>query len=98
MSIFVTNFNFMTSTRMQHRIDANLKATVEKILEKQGIRPAQAITIFYTEIKRTGGFPFLPTKVPNKKLQKTMADAKKGIDVTNYKNIKEMFKDLKKLK
>lgn len=87
----------MFSTRIQHRIDTHLKMEAEAILEEQGIKPSQAITIFYTEIKRTGGFPFLPSKVPNEKLARDLLEAEKGIGIKTYKNKKELFDSLKKL-
>lgn len=84
-------------SRLQHRIDPNLKEEAELILEEQGIKPAQAITIFYTEITRTGGFPFLPSKVPNKKLANDLEKVKTGKGVKTYKNKKALFDALKKL-
>lgn len=95
MSTIVTNFKAMTSIRMQTRIDANLKQEAERILEAQGFKPAQAIGIFYTEITRMGGFPFLPTPVPNEKLRKALLEAKKGIGVKTYKSKKAFFESLK---
>lgn len=86
-----------TATRMQHRINPKLKKEAENILEEQGIKPAQAITIFYMEIKRTGGFPFLPTKIANKQLKKDLMEAKKGTGVKTYKNKKDMFDELDNL-
>lgn len=83
-----------TTTRMQHRINPKLKKEAEHILEAQGIRPSQAITIFYMEIKRTGGFPFLPTKVPNIQLKKDLMQAKKGTGVKTYKHKKDLFDEL----
>lgn len=88
---------YMASIRIQHRIDPDLKQEAEIILEKQGIRPAQAITIFYTEIKRTGGFPFLPSRVPNKELQKDLKQAKTGTSVKTYRSKKDLFDALEKL-
>ncbi len=87
----------MPSTRIQHRIDPILKTNAETILEKQGIKPAVAITIFYTEITRTGGFPFLPSKVPNKKLAKDLKEMEQGKNIKRYKNKKDLFTDLEKL-
>lgn len=87
----------MSSTRIQHRIDMHLKDQAEAILEQQGIRPSQAITIFYTEITRTGGFPFLPSKIPNKELQKDLETTKTGVGVKKYKNKKDLFDSLGKL-
>lgn len=85
------------SSRLQHRIDPHLKVEAESILEEQGIKPAQAITIFYTEITRTGGFPFLPSKVPNKKLAKDLKEAKTGAGIKTYKSKKALFDALEKL-
>ncbi len=88
----------MNSIRMQTRIDSKLKKEAERILEEQGFKPAQAINIFYTEITRLGGFPFLPSKVPNEKLQKDLKEAASGVGVKTYKNKEDLFKSLKKLK
>lgn len=88
----------MASVRMQTRIDSKLKNEAEKILEAQGFKPAQAIQIFYTEVARTGGFPFLPSKVPTKGLAKDLDEAKKGLGVEVYEDSKDFFKALKKLK
>ncbi|MFA6305407.1 MAG: type II toxin-antitoxin system RelB/DinJ family antitoxin [Candidatus Gracilibacteria bacterium] len=87
----------MLSTRMQHRINADLKEKAESILEEQGIKPSTAITIFYTEITRTGGFPFLPSKVPNQALAKDLEKAEKGKSIKTYKNKKDLFNHLSKL-
>ena len=87
----------MLSTRTQYRINPVIKKKAEEILVSQGIKPAQAITMFFTEIARIGGFPFLPSRVPNKKLEKTLRDVEKGIGLTTYKNTKKLFKSLEKL-
>ena len=87
----------MASIRMQNRIDSSLKEEAERIHEAQGFKPAQAINIFYTEIARTGGFPFLPTKIPNEKLEKALTEAKKGVGVKSYKTKKDFFHALKNL-
>ncbi len=86
-----------TTTRIQHRINPRLKKEAEEILEEQGMKPSQAITIFYMEIKRTGGFPFLPTKVPNKQLKKDLLEAEKDKGLKTYKNKKALFDDLDNL-
>lgn len=87
----------MSSTRIQHRIDSDLKTRAEMILGEQGIKPSVAITIFYTEIKRKGGFPFLPSSVPNKTLAKDLNNAKKGVGIKTYKNKKDFLASLENL-
>ena len=87
----------MSNDRMQYRINADIKKNAEYILEEQGIKPAQAITMFYTEVIKSGGFPFLPTKVPNEELAKSIREARKGIGVEKFENMDELFDSLDKL-
>ena len=87
----------MASVRIQHRIDASLKKEVETILKEQGIKPSVAVTLFYTEIKRSGGFPFTPSRVPNKKLKEDIKSAEKGEGSKTYKNAKQLLNHLNKL-
>lgn len=100
MSTFVTSpFSPMPSARMQHRIDPALRRDAEKILLAQGIKPAQAIILFYTEVRRARGLPFLPTpvhpsEVPNKRTQKAIREARKGIGVQSFTNKKDFFQSL----
>jgi addiction module RelB/DinJ family antitoxin len=89
----------MSSTILQHRINTDLKNKAEAILKAQGFKPSQAITIFYTEIERTCGFPFLPSKleIPNKRLTKAIREAEKGIGLQKFTNKENFFESLKNL-
>ncbi len=92
----------MASGRIQQRIDPVLQRQAEQILQLQGIKPSQAIILFYMEVKRTGGLPFAPTpvqpeEIPNARLRKALREAAKGIGVKSYKNKKDFFDSLKKL-
>lgn len=69
------------------------------ILTAQGIKPAQAIILFYTEVKRIGGLPFQPSpvhpsEIPNARLRKTLMDTKKGKGILTFKNKKDFFDSL----
>jgi len=90
----------MLSGRIQHRIHPSLQRDAEEILRIQGIKPSQAIILFYTEVKRFGGLPFTPSPVqvselPNRQLERdlTMASQRKGI--ITHKNKKELFASLR---
>lgn len=87
----------MKTGRLQHRIDPILQREAETILKEQGIKPSQAIAIFYTEITRRRGFPFLPSAVPNESLKKSFSEAKAGKGVKKYKNKEELFRSLENL-
>lgn len=93
----------MASGRIQQRIDPSLRKEAEQILQIQGIKPSQAIILFYTEVKRIGGLPFTPSpvqrsEIPNAKLQKDLREAKKGKGVITFKNKKDFFDSLRGLK
>ena len=50
--------------RVSTRIDAELKKQAEAILAEIGMKPSQAITLFYTQIVKQRGIP-LSLKIPN---------------------------------
>lgn len=89
----------MPSGRIQQRIDPILRRDAEEILQTQGIRPSQAIILFYTEVKRTGGLPFQPSpvspsEIPNARLRKDLEEAQKGKGIRHFTNKKELFDSL----
>ncbi len=77
--------------RISSRIDPELKRKSEAILAEIGVKPSQAITMFYTQILRQRGLP-LELKIPN---DETIAAL--GEDLTgakNYSTAVEMFADI----
>lgn len=90
----------MTSGRIQQRIDPALQRDAEAILRVQGIKPSQAVILFYTEVKRVGGLPFqpspvLPTEIPNARLRRDLKEAHKGKGVRAYKDKDYFFASLR---
>jgi addiction module RelB/DinJ family antitoxin len=86
----------MTNGRIQQRINPALRREAEQILRIQGIKPSQAIILFYTEVKRTGGLPFSPSpvtpaEIPNARLRKNLKEAAKGRGVKTYNSEKDFF-------
>jgi len=49
------------SAFVRARIEPELKENAEHILKDLGIRPSDAINMFYHQIERTGGLPFQST-------------------------------------
>ncbi|MBI2635875.1 type II toxin-antitoxin system RelB/DinJ family antitoxin [Candidatus Peregrinibacteria bacterium] len=93
----------MPTGRIQHRIDPTLQREAELILKTQGIKPSQAIYLFYMEIKRFGGLPFRPTpvrpsEIPNAKLQKDIREARQGKGVWEFRDKKSFLNALHDLK
>lgn len=82
--------------RISSRIDADLKQQADTILAEIGMKPSQAITLFYTQIVRQHGLP-LELKVPNKELQEAMREARDPEfleSAKRYKSAGELFDDL----
>ena len=68
-----------TEARISSRIDAKLKDEADSILAQIGIKPSQAITMFYTQIVRQRGIPF-ELKIPNEETLQALNE-----DVSNHK-------------
>jgi len=55
------------------RIEPELKEQAEKTLKKIGLKPSEAINLFYHQIERTGGLPFeINTERASKELDEDM--------------------------
>lgn len=85
-----------SEARISSRIDADLKKQGDAILAEIGMKPSQAITLFYTQIVRQRGFP-LSLHVPNEALESAMREARDpefGKTAKSYSSAREMFDDL----
>lgn len=77
--------------RISSRIDRDLKTKSEAILAELGIRPSQAITMFYTQIIRQRGLP-LELKIPN---DETIAAMNEDLsNAKRYNSVQALFDDM----
>ena len=73
------------------RIDSYLKAEGDAILSSLGIKPSQALTMFYTQVVNHKGLPF-DVKIPNEETIKALNE-----DISRskrYTDLDKMFLDL----
>ena len=92
----------MASGKIQQRIHPDLQKKAEAVLKVLGIKPSQAITLFYVEITRRGNLPFhpsnvRPSEIPNQKLAKEIREARRGGGVQTFENKEDFFTSLKEL-
>jgi DNA-damage-inducible protein J len=59
------------------RIDPNLKIKAEKVLDRVGVSPSQAITMFYKQIVLRKGLPF-DVRVPNPETVAALKEVETG--------------------
>lgn len=65
------------------RIDPNLKHDVEQIFNALGVNTADAIRMFFKQVRINQGFPF-DVKIPNKETQKAMEELRTNKNLKSY--------------
>ena len=82
--------------RISSRIDSDLKNKADAILSELGIKPSQAITMFYTQIVHQKGLP-LDLRVPNDETLDAINELKnpeRRAKLHVYNNVDDLFTDL----
>lgn len=74
------------------RIDPTLKKDAERILNRIGLNAAEAIRLFYSQIKLQKGLPF-PVRIPNKSTLNAMKEAESG-KTHKIHDLDKLFNDL----
>jgi DNA-damage-inducible protein J len=75
------------------RIDSNLKRKGDTILKSLGIKPSQALTMFYSQLVIHKGMPF-QLKVPNEALIHSFEEAKDPENLHSYPDAKSAINDM----
>lgn len=74
------------------RLDIEAKRKAYAVFAKVGIKPAQAVNMFFHQVNLHNGLPF-DVKIPNAETIEAMEELAKG-GGKRYKNSREMYKDL----
>ena len=83
----------LKSAIVRARIEPSIKTKVESIFETLGLSTSEAITLFFRQVYLLRGIPF-EIKIPNKELGDSIKKSRKGIDVIESKNAKDLFEKL----
>jgi len=81
------------TTTIQARIDPEIKAQAQKILNTLHISMSEAISIYLTQVVLHKGIPF-DIKIPNELTVKTIEKAEKGEDMHKVNSVDELFREL----
>lgn len=82
--------------RISTRIDKDLKTEAESLLAELGMKPSQAISMFYKQIVRQRGYPF-ELKVPNDETieaMKELGTPDTRAQAKSHSNITDLMDDL----
>lgn len=81
---------------IQVPIEPELKRKVEAILAALGLTPAEAITLFYKQIRRDRGL-LGSTLVPNAETLEAMRQAQSGQGLRAYQSVDDLMAELQAL-
>jgi DNA-damage-inducible protein J len=71
------------SQMIRARVEPGLKQEAEAVLEKLGMTPTEAITLFYKQVSLYRGLPF-PVRMPNAVTRRALKAARRGEDVETF--------------
>jgi DNA-damage-inducible protein J len=81
----------MENTTVIHaRIDRATKKATEKVLEKLGMTPTEAIRLLYRQIAMRQEFP-LELHVPNKLTAAVLKKSEKGRDMETFPTLDDLY-------
>lgn len=75
------------------RIDENTKEKAEKVLKIIGLRPSEAITMFYRQVILVRGLPF-KAEIPNRTTLNAMKELENKGDMESFNDVEELFSEL----
>ena len=70
-----------------------IKQEAESILGNLGMKPSEAIQIFYKQIALRSGFP-IELKIPNEATKLVLEESRAGKNVESFSTPEELFEDL----
>lgn len=84
----------MSKTGTIHaRIDENIKGRAERILNLLGIKPSEAINLFYKQVILQKGIPF-KVEIPNDITLKAIKELENKDKLENFQDVDELFAKL----
>lgn len=81
----------MKTAAVHSRIEPEIKAKAESILQRLGVSPTEAIRMFYTQITLRNGLPF-SVDIPNETTEKALNDSRAGRNLDHFENVDDLMK------
>ncbi|MCI0692909.1 type II toxin-antitoxin system RelB/DinJ family antitoxin [candidate division KSB1 bacterium] len=75
------------------KIEPELKKEAEKIFQKLGLTPMEAINLFYRKVKLEKTLPF-EAKIPNDETLQAIEDAEKRKNLTECDDVNDLMRKL----
>lgn len=78
------------SSRVEARIDSDLKQIVEAIFSQLGVSPSEAIRMFYKQVALHKGFPF-DIRIPNAETFAALQEINHPERLIRHDSVEDMF-------
>jgi DNA-damage-inducible protein J len=87
----------MAKTKMiRARVEPRLKHDAEEVLDKLGMTPTEAITLFYKQVTLYRGLPF-PVRIPNAATRKALREARSRKNIESFDTVEAWAKEIRTL-
>jgi DNA-damage-inducible protein J len=80
----------MKTAAVHSRIQPEIKAQAESVLQRLGLSPTEAIRLFYTQIALRNGLPF-EVELPNEETAQALKESREGTKLTTHKSVEDLF-------
>jgi DNA-damage-inducible protein J len=84
------------SEMIRARVEPRLKHDAEAVLDKLGMTPTEAITLFYKQVTLYRGLPF-PVRIPNAATRKALHEARSRKNIENFESVEAWTKEMRAL-
>lgn len=84
------------SEMIRARVEPALKHEAETVLDKLGMTPTEAITLFYKQVTLYRGLPF-PVRIPNAATRKALKEALSRQDIESFEFLGTWTKEMRSL-
>ena len=84
------------SQMIRARVEPALKRKAEAVLDKLGMTPTEAITLFYKQVTLYQGLPF-PVRVPNAATRKALREARSRKNLESFESVQAWADQMRSL-
>jgi DNA-damage-inducible protein J len=74
------------SETIRARVEPRLKHDAEAVLDRLGMTPTEAITLFYKQVTLYRGLPF-PVRIPNIATRKALREARSRRNIESFESV-----------
>ena len=82
--------SYMKTAAIHSRIEPEVKERAEAVLHRLGVKPTEAIRMFYTQIALRNALPF-DVSIPNQETEGALLDSRLGRDLESFDSVDDLF-------